>query len=548
MKSFLLLVAAFVFVFQSAAQALEMPEPAYPDLRDGKVQHAHFPKPLEKYAPVEGGLVATLKSRAAEDPFNVAATTIFILAIIHTFMAGRFNKLAHKYEHEHDERLRRLGKRDAAHPDGVAEVSFRATLFHFLGEVEAIFGLWVIVLAAAATYFHSWLDFEIYLSEDRNFTEPLFVVVIMAIAASRPVLRFAERLMALAASLGKGTPSAWWLSVLIIAPILGSFITEPAAMTIGALLLAKKFYRYQPPAKLAYATLGLLFVNISVGGTLTHFAAPPVLMVAGPWGWDTNFMFQHFGWKAFIGIVLASALYFLMFRKELRRIAARAGETTDSEFGNLSWQDREDAIPAWVTLTHLAFLAWTVYTLHFPELFIGGFLIFLAFVMATRHHQNAVSMRSPMLVGFFLAGLVIHGGCQAWWIEPVIKVLPDQTLMLGAAILTAFNDNAAITYLAAQVEGISMSAKHAVVAGAVAGGGLTVIANAPNPAGQSILSRFFKGGVSPLGLMMGALAPTVIVYLCLMLLPNGPAQPRSAPLEPLPAREAPAIESPLPLN
>jgi hypothetical protein len=157
-------------------------------------------------------------------------------------------------------------------------------------------------------------------------------------------------------------------------------------------------------------------------------------------------------------------------------------------------------------------------------LFVGGFLFFLAFIMATQHHQNEVSLKSPMLVGFFLAGLVIHGGCQGWWIAPIIQTLPDQALMLGATILTAFNDNAAITYLASQVDGISSSAKHAVVAGAVTGGGLTVIANAPNPAGQSILSRFFKDGVSPLYLFLAALLPTIILYMCFVFLPNGPAK------------------------
>lgn len=128
------------------------------------------------------------------------------------------------------------------------------------------------------------------------------------------------------------------------------------------------------------------------------------------------------------------------------------------------------------------------------------------------------------MVGFFLAGLVIHGGVQGWWIAPIIQNLSDQALMLGATILTGFNDNAAITYLASQVDGISFTAKHAVVAGAVTGGGLTVIANAPNPAGQSILSRFFKDGVSPLYLFLAALVPTIVVYLCFVFLPNGPAK------------------------
>lgn len=515
-------------------------QPAFPELANGGRQYASFPIPAEKYPPVEGGLMEVLKSRAQKDPFNVAASIIFLLAIIHTFAAGFFIKLAHKFEHAHDEELKRRGIRDAEHPDGVSEVSFLGTLFHFLGEIEAVFGIWVIALAAAAIHYHSWLDFELYLSYDRTFTEPMFVVIIMAIAASRPVLRSAEKMISVAASLGKGSPAAWWLSVLIIAPLLGAFITEPAAMTIGALLLARKFYRFNPPPALAYGTLGLLFVNVSIGGTLTNFAAPPVLMVASVWHWSTPFMFLHFGWKALLSILIASGLYFLYFRKQLLRVSDLSDGVDDGICNAKAWQERENPIPFWITAIHLGFLLWTVYTTHFPVLFIGGFLFFLAFIIATRHHQNEVSLRSPILVGFFLAALVIHGGCQSWWIAPVIMALSDQTLMLGATILTAFNDNAAITYLAAQVDGIGATAKYAVVAGAVTGGGLTVIANAPNPAGQSILSRFFKDGVSPLGLFLGALVPTIIVYACFVFLPNGPT--KDHPVEK--AHVAPAIQQP----
>ena len=536
MKNLLLIAAAVLLILPSAALASsDHPVPTYTDLHDGAVQYSVLPLPLEKYPKVEGGVMATLKERVAEDPFNLAASIIFLLAILHTFAASAFTKLSHKYEHKHEEELRKRGIRDSLHPDGVSEVSFKATLFHFLGEVEAVFGLWVIALAGAAAYYHSWDDFVLYVAKDRVFVEPLFVVVIMAIAASRPVLRFAEFMMSKSAALGKGSPSAWWLSVLIIAPVLGSFITEPAAMTIGALLLAKKFYRFNPPAKLAYGTLGLLFVNISVGGTFTNFAAPPVLMVAAKWGWSTPFMIEHFGWKALIGILLSSSLYFIFFKKELFKLSDRADGREDGVVEETGWLERENAIPTWVTGVHLVFLAWTVYSAHYPVLFIGGFLFFLAFTAATRHHQNPIALRGPLLVGFFLAGLVIHGGCQAWWIAPVISSLNDQMLMLGATILTAFNDNAAITYLAAQVQGLSMSAKHAVVAGAVTGGGLTVIANAPNPAGQSILSKFFKDGISPFGLLLGALIPTIIIYFCFMLLPNGPAEAPEE--EPVPAIE-----------
>lgn len=495
-------------------------QPHYPDLGNGRTQYAPFPIPAEYSEEVDGGLMDILQARIKEDPFNLAATIIFICAILHTFMASFFLRISHKLEHEHDEMIKQRGIRDDHHPDGVPEVSFKATVFHFLGEIEAVFGLWVIALAGAASYFHGWEDFKYYISKDRNFTEPLFVMVIMAIAASRPVLRFAEKVMSKAAALGKGSPTAWWLSVLIIAPILGSFITEPAAMTIAALLLAKKFYRYSPPASLAYGTLGLLFVNISVGGTLTHFAAPPVLMVAGTWNWDTPFMLEHFGWKAIIGILVATSAYYLYFRKALFKLSDQSDGAEDGVIKSNSWLERENPIPAWVTIVHLGFLGWTVYNAHYPALFIGGFLFFIAFSMATEHHQNPLSLRSPILVAFFLAGLIIHGGCQAWWISPIITSLNDQLLMFGATALTAFNDNAAITYLAAQVQGVSEGAKHAVVAGAVTGGGLTVIANAPNPAGQSILSKFFRDGISPLGLFMGALIPTIVLYACFTFLPT----------------------------
>jgi Na+/H+ antiporter NhaD/arsenite permease-like protein len=163
-------------------------------------------------------------------------------------------------------------------------------------------------------------------------------------------------------------------------------------------------------------------------------------------------------------------------------------------------------------------MALAVYFAHHPALFIGGFLFFLAFAQATAHHQSKLDLRPSLLVGFFLAGLVIHGGLQGWWIEPVLKSLGELQLFLGATILTAFNDNAAITYLATLVPGFTDELKYAVVTGAVTGGGLTVIANAPNPAGQSILNRFFPEGIAPGGLFVGALIPTIVMGLCFMLL------------------------------
>ncbi len=479
----------------------------------------NFPLPLDHYPAAAAGILETLRARIGLEPFNLVATVIFVLAIIHTFLTAKFRHWAHVVEEAHYTRLKERPKArsDQDQDDVPDEVSFQGQILHFLGEVEAVFGTWALVLIGAIIWFKGWPTVTDYIGHRVNFTEPMFVVVIMALASTRPVLVFAEQCLRSVAALGQGSTAAWWLAILIIAPVLGSFITEPAAMTIAALLLARQFYQLKPSPRFCYATLGLLFVNVSVGGTLTHFAAPPVLMVAAPWKWDTLYMLTHFGWKALLGICSATLCYFLIFRKELVQLEKIRAQRQAGDSAKEAASSREP-IPVWITLVQLGFMGLTVFVAHYPALFVGTFLIFLAFSQATAHHQSPLDLRPPLLVGFFLAGLVIHGGLQAWWIEPVLKSLGEVPLFLGATMLTAVNDNAAITYLATLVPGFTESLKYAVVAGAVAGGGLTVIANAPNPAGQTILQRYFPEGVSPLGLLAGAAMPTAVMCGMFLLL------------------------------
>jgi hypothetical protein len=474
-------------------------------------QNQKFPLSSDSYhdesiSTLSGKLIA----RIQQEPFNAVGTIIFFAAIIHTFLASRFQKIAHDYDvragaiedldpperHKRDKEWDRL--------------LFRAQFFHFMGEIEAVFGIWLVPLVIAIIFFHGWAAMVDYVGHV-NETEALFVVIIMAMASSLPILRLAENAIARIADLGRGSPAIWWLSILTIGPLLGSLITEPAAMTISALLLRHRFYNLRPSAHLKYATLGLLFVNVSVGGTLTHFAAPPVVIVASHWNWDLLFMLQNFGWKAVTAILVSNFLFFLFFRKELMKLAVEPDAEEPA-------QERR-GVPWSIIFIHLLFLTWTVVNAHYPTLIIFGFLFFLAFVTATRRSQSQIALRQALLVGFFLGSLVIHGGCQEWWIIPVLKQLTEWPMMIGATILTAFNDNAAITYLASLVPDFSDSLKYAVMAGAITGGGLTVIANTPNPAGVSILSsRFGDGGISPLGLFLGALVPTLIAGTAFMLL------------------------------
>ena len=227
---------------------------------------ATLPRALASYPDPSGSpLYAVLLERVRIEPFNAIAAAIFALAIVHTFAAVRFVRYTHHVQHVHDERAREVGR--APTP------SVRAELLHFLGEIEVVFGLWAIVLLIAMTAYAGWDIAKHYFNVGVNYTEPLFVVVIMALAGIRPIIAFAEAGLRRVASLGRCTPAAWWLTILTIGPLLGSFITEPAAMTICALLLARQFYDLNPSTRLKYATLGLLFVNVSIGGTLTHFAA-----------------------------------------------------------------------------------------------------------------------------------------------------------------------------------------------------------------------------------------------------------------------------------
>ena len=456
-----------------------------------------FFAPISVFAESGDSLLSTLSERIAEEPFRLFTAIMFFGAVLHTFLASKFVAISNKVKRKHYEETR-----------GELMHSAKAEFFHLLGEVEAIFAIWIIPLIVGFIISKGWHSTVEYF-ETRHYTEPIFVVVIMTIAASRPILIFSETMLSFVVKLfGKGKPSYWWFAILAFAPILGSFITEPAAMTIAALLLAKHIYELKPSAAFSYATLGLLFVNISVGGALTNFAAPPVLMVAAKWGWSSKFMFLHFGLEAIIGIFLGTIFYLLIFSKELKRLNEVAK--------GVDKQHVAESVPASIIFAHIGFLLWTVVNAHNVPFLIWGFLLFMAFTSITSNHQSKISIKGPLLVGCFLAGLVTHGGLQEWWIQAVLTRLGDSALFFGSVFLTSFNDNAAITYLASLVEEFqsNFQLQYAVVSGAIVGGGLTVIANAPNPAGQSILSKFFTNGViKPINLLLGATIPTIMMVV-----------------------------------
>jgi MFS family permease len=407
---------------------------------------------------------------------EIIAAVLFGLALIHTFSGAFFARLAH------------------AHPK-------HEKLWHLVGEVEIVFGLWAIALFAVMMAMVGKTQALAYV-DGRNYTEPLFVFAIMVVAASKPILSTAKMLSnGFARLLPLPSVAALQFTGLSLIPLLGSFITEPAAMTLAALLLKDRFFGREISNRAKYITIGTLFVNISIGGALTPFAAPPILMVAGTWGWDLAFVFTTFGSHVLPVVLINATLATALCLKDTRQcIENKVPEPAE--------------VPLALLLIHLALLAGIVVFAHHPPVFLSLMLLFLGIATAYPQYQNRIILKEALLVAFFLAGLVVLGGMQAWWLKPALLSMDAKTAYLGATALTAITDNAALTYLASQVEGLSDEFKYYVVAGAISGGGLTVIANAPNPAGMAILrERFPDGAVSALGLLAGAAVPTLITVI-----------------------------------
>ncbi len=419
-------------------------------------------------------------------PIELLATVLFGLAVLHTFCVQRLAHWALQY------------------PAGSG--SRRSLLL--LAQTEVVFGLWAAILLIGIATIQQSVAAAFHYLGTLDYTEAEFVFVIMVVAATRPVVQLAETLIWLAARLIPVQESvAFYLAALSLGPLLGSFITEPAAMTLLALVLKRRYFDRGISRKLAYATLGLLFVNVSIGGTLTQFAAPPILMIAAKWHWNLAFMLQHFGWRAAAACGVSTALVAAVFSKEIKRLEVERGPGGQ--------------VPVWLTGLHLTFLTLVVVFGPHPELFFAVLVVFLGLTTATREYQDELKLREGLLVGVFLAGLVTLGSLQDYWLQPLIQSLDGNALFYGATGLTAMIDNAALTYLGSLVAGLPDEMKYAIVAGAVTGGGLTVIANAPNPAGVGILrgAKVFQGGgISPLGLFLGALVPTAVAIGCFWLM------------------------------
>ncbi len=406
-------------------------------------------------------------------------TLFFVLAILHGFLAP----LIDKWE-----------KRRGSGP-------LTRRLLYFVSEIEVPFGLWAALLGVTLC-FYSTPQISLAWIEETDFTEAIFVFVVLLSASTAPVLNLTDRaIKAIASIIPASREYALFFAAFIVGPLVGSLITEPAAMTVTASFLLGHFFSRPSPKSYRYALLALLLINVSIGGALTHFSAPPILMVANRWGWDTPTVFSLFGIHSLMAVFANTTIVFLFFKKQIKSHT----ETTLVRHARVK-------APIWVALIHVAWLVFVVALAHHPKVLLCALPFFLGFCFITKDFQEGLKYKESLLVAFFLGGLVMLGRLQTWWLQPLLESLQSASLFLGAIGLTAFLDNAALTFLGSQVPNLSDATKYFLVSGALIGGGLTLIANAPNPIAASLLHEPFEkeGGINPLWLLALSLPLTIL--------------------------------------
>lgn len=420
---------------------------------------------------------------------EILGAIFFGLAVVHTFLVGQILNFSHRFPKE----------------------SLWRNFFHLLGEIEVVFALWASVFMLLFVVLEGWSAALNYQSS-LNFTEPFFIFVVMVICSTRPILTAARLAIIQVSSFIQKifkTPAIQTdlAILLILGPLSGSLITEPAAMTVTASLLNLMLQKNSK--NIVYPLIAVLFVNVSIGGALTPFAAPPILMVASQWHWDFNFVFFNLGWKSALAVGANAFILIALFSKVLKEACISLSQAEQ----RIAFSHAE--IPWLVILIHLIFLAGVITTSHSQNAFMGIFLLFLGLASVSGRYHDQLRLKESLLVAMFLGGIIQFGAFQSWWLTPLLKGMSDGVLFQGAVVLTAITDNAALTYLGSQVAELSDASKYALVSGAIAGGGLTVIANAPNAAGLSILNSKFQGGINPIYLLLSAVGPTAIAIFFL---------------------------------
>lgn len=419
---------------------------------------------------------------------------IFVCAIIHTFLTSTFYSLHEKYKKKTSKDLEKRKR-----------YRLLSEVYYFLSEVELVFGFWIVPLIVGLL-FTSEIDQTILYLRTRDYTYAIYMTVVVVFASTRPVVIFAEKVLEYISRLGGNNAKSWWWTILTVGPILDIILKEPGAMTISSILLAKTCFPFIKDTKFRYATLALLFINISLCGLLAPYTSRSLFLVATQENWNTGYTIVRFGWKAIMILLINNSLYYYFFKKHFAK--------DSSSIAVLLAKEQKESPPLWLTMIHLLFLAGIVLSSEYPPIFLGIFFLFLGVHKATSHYQGReqgpLNLKPAIFVGFFFASLLIHGELQSWWAVRFLQNIGFAQGLLISTLLSSVVDNAVVLYFLDQIKPLSEAALYAIVVGALSSGGLTLMANAPNLIGYSNLRVFFGGKISLVALFLAALPLTLI--------------------------------------
>lgn len=461
--------------------------------------------------------------------FQKISLIFFIIALIHTFLAPLLLRFK----------------------------LFKKGVLHYLTEVEFVFPFWAMLFCLSLLYKYSYNFTADYLKEI-SFIEPIFVWVMLLICSCKPLLEGVKFITQMLAeflnrklnllnfkkiNLKSENPeipktshfnAIYFFLILCFVPLLGSIITEVAAMTLAAMML--KPYFKQMGQKFAYLAITTLCLNISIAGAITTFAAPPVLMVANKWGWDLAFMLENFAWRAFLAVPINAGLLLYFFRKRIAEIdlthlrAAAIANSTSMNSKNINLQATNSnnvpvlyfsPIQAFNRKMFFLYALFLVATIILQHSLLGLAIVFALFLSSHAffkiYHQQLL-LKEASLVALFLSGLMVLGKAQAWWVQAFLAGLSPHEIFATGFGLSIVMDNAAITYLASLLPNLSTEVQYKIVAAALTAGGLSILANAPNLLALGLLKKYFKGQkISHLNWFIYAIPSTLVAVFFFLL-------------------------------
>lgn len=435
-------------------------------------------------------------------PLRVGAAVFFFLSILHTFCTPFFYKRFQICQHK-----------KMIFPEKWRKYLWLSESYRLLSSVDVIFIFWSVPLFLWFLYSEGYAEAIDYFNH-RNYLFALFIMIMLILLESRPIVYLSECIFLTIAKIGKQSPKCWWWTLMLGAPFSAILLKETGAMIIAATLLVRYFYKFAPSLRFSYATMGLLFSNISVGGLITDISSRALLLVSPALKGEQEFVIRHFSWKAVIAIFLSTTTYYLMFRKEFDHFP--------KVVKNASIAD--ERVPIWLICLHVLFVAAIMSVRSVPLLMIGILILYLGLHQFTIFYQNSIRVTKVCCVGLFYAGLLILGGLQEWWMLVIMHRMSDFGYMFTSYILSMFLDNVLVNYLVHNLSVATDCFLYLVIAGCMSAGGVTILANAPNIVGYLIIKPFFPTSPVSLGrLFVFALGPSLIALMTFWALKDIPS-------------------------